>query len=82
MPASRPIVQVRGTVSSALIRSGTGSEHTAVVLRTDTGETLVLVRHGGNPFSDAQTKRLIGSRVDATGYRIGNELRFIEAKAV
>ena len=76
----RKLVTVRGRVTSEPIRRGTASEHQGVVLETADGERLVLVRLGGNPFDDAATRELVGHEVEASGYRIGSELRFVDAK--
>jgi hypothetical protein len=73
------MTKVRGRVTSAVVRRGTGSEHRAVVLETPRGERLTLVRLKGNPFDDAETRRLVGHEVEAEGYRLGNELRFVRA---
>lgn len=63
-------------VQASAVRSGTASAHTAPVLVTATGERLVLVRLGGNPFQDAPALNLDGRRVEVQGFRLGNELRF------
>jgi hypothetical protein len=78
----RKLVRVRGRVTSEVVKRGTASEHTGAVLETAEGKRLFLVRHGGNPFDDAPTRDLVGKTVDAKGYRIGDELRFVEAKVV
>ncbi len=78
----RKLVTVRGRVTSQVVKRGTASEHVGVVLETAEGRRLFLVRHGGNPFDDAPTRELVGKTVDAKGYRIGDELRFVDAKVV
>ena len=78
----RPVVRLKGQVFAAVVQRGTGSEHEGVVLETPSGERLRLVRLGGNPFSDPETLRLVGRRVEAKGYRIGDELRFIDVREV
>lgn len=65
---------------SAPVNEGTASEHTGVVLETDEGERVVLVRLGGNPFDDQETRQLAGRELEVKGYRIGPELRYVEAK--
>ena len=79
---ARRLVRVRGRALQERVRKGTGSEHDAVVLENETGERLILVRLGGNPFADAQTQRLAGHEVEVKGYRVGNELRYVEAKQI
>ena len=79
---ARALICVRGRATQQRVRKGTGSEHEGVVLETAAGERLVLVRLGGNPFSDAQTLRLAGNEVEVKGYRIGNEMRYVEASPI
>jgi hypothetical protein len=67
---------LRGKVERQLARRGTGSEHQAVVLVTENGERIILQRIGGNPFDDAETRRLEGHCVEIEGYRIGDIFRF------
>lgn len=78
----RRLVKVRGRVSTSVVRRGTASEHPGVVLETAAGERLLLVRLEGNPFEDAETRRLVGHEVEAEGYRLGDELRFVRASPV
>ncbi len=78
----RKLERFQGRASLQRVNRGTGSEHIAVVLETSAGERLNLVRLGGNPFSDPQTRKLAGQRVEVEGYRIGSEIRFLKAKTV
>lgn len=73
---------MRGTVKAALLRKGTGSEHEAVVLETDDGSRLALVRLGANPFEDPETRRLVGRKVEVVGYRLGADFRYVEAREI
>ena len=72
----------RGKVTLGPVRKGTGSEHRGITLRTTTGERLVLVRLGGNPFDDSATRKLAGHTVEVEGYRIGRELRYVGVRLV
>jgi hypothetical protein len=72
--------RLTGTVARARVRRGTGSEHDAVVLHTDEGERLILQRIGGNPFDDAETRRLTGRRVSVDGFRLGDIFRYTKAR--
>lgn len=72
-------VQLQGVVRRELVRKGTASEHQAVVLHTDAGETLILQRIGGNAFDDPATKALAGKRVVAEGFRLGRLFRYLTA---
>ena len=78
----RPVVRVKGQAVAEVVQRGTASEHEGVVLETTAGERLRLVRLGGNPFSDPETRRLVGRKVELKGYRIGDELRFVEVRDV
>ena len=77
---SREIVRARGRVTSEVVKKGTASEHVGVVLVTSQGERFVLVRLGGNPFDDAETRGLVGREVEVAGYVIGGELRYTEVR--
>jgi hypothetical protein len=66
----------------ALVRKGTASEHTGVVLETPDGERFVLVRLGGNPFDDAETRQLVGHQIEVEGYGVGHELRYASARDI
>jgi hypothetical protein len=68
--------KVAGYIETQLVLGGTASEHEGVVLTTDAGERLRLQPIGGNPFSDPDTKRLIGHKVSLTGYRLGRTFRY------
>lgn len=78
MSRKDPIV-LRGDVVHAAVRHGTASEHTALVLRTDEGEELILQRIGGNPFADPEGDKLAGHRVVVEGYRLGKVFRYVAA---
>jgi len=78
----RPLVRVKGHVKAEVVQRGTASEHEGVVLVTAAGKRLRLVRLGGNPFADEETQRLVGREVEVKGYRIGDELRFVDARDV
>jgi hypothetical protein len=64
------------------VRRGTGSEHLGVVLYTPEGERLILVRIGGNPFDDPETRKLDGLTIEAEGYRLGSELRYVSVRQI
>ena len=73
---------MRGRASLEPVRTGTGSAHTGVVLKTEEGERMILVRLGGNPFDDKETRALEGHLIEVSGYRVGNELRYLESKVL
>ncbi len=76
----RKIVRARGRVISEKVKKGTASEHLGVVLVTREGKRFVLVRLGGNPFDDAETRSLVGRDIEVAGYLIGGELRYTEVR--
>lgn len=78
--SSRPLVTLTGIVREQRIKRGTASEHTGVVLLTDSGEEHPLVRLGGNPFNDPSTRALIGKVVEVEGHLIGSEVRYRAAR--
>jgi hypothetical protein len=82
MTPARQIERIRGHAVLTTVRKGTGSEHEGVVLQTAKGERLVLVRIGGNPFDDPETRRLDGRTLEIEGYRVGGELRYVSARDV
>lgn len=77
--AREPIV-LCGDVARTRVRHGTGSEHVAVVLRTDEGDELILQRIGANPFEDPESEKLVGHRVTVEGYRLGKVFRYVSAR--
>ena len=77
---NKRLIHVIGTARLSPVRAGTGSAHRGVVLQTDRGDELILVRIDGNPFNDATTRSLAGHRVDVSGYEVNGVLRFVEAK--
>jgi len=79
MAVQRKLETVVGSAEAALVRRGTGSEHQAVVLTTESGERLILQRIGGNAFRDEPTDRLAGQQVSAQGFRVGDIFRYLEA---
>lgn len=55
-----------GVVAEKIVNAGTKSEHTAVVLVTDSGE-YKLRQQGGNPFVDPELQKLVGKRLSLEG---------------
>ncbi len=82
MTPERKLERLRGRAALATVRKGTGSEHTAVVLDTDAGERLILMRLGANPFNDPETRRLEGLILEVEGYRVGSELRYVSVREI
>jgi hypothetical protein len=78
----RELTRIRGEAHLETVRRGTGSAHTGVVLVTPEGERWILVRLGGNPFDDPQTRELSGRTIEVEGYCVGAELRYTTARDV
>jgi hypothetical protein len=72
------IEEIGGRVVAKTALRGTASEHTGVILETNSGENLRLQRVGGNPFADAVTKGLVGHVVRVRGVRLGDIFRFTD----
>lgn len=80
MVTKRKLERLSGHAARKLVRQGTGSEHMAIVLQTESGENMVLQRVGGNPFDDETTRALADRDVEVEGFRVGNTFRFTKAK--
>lgn len=66
MPVGYNTVELSGEVTKHLTAAGSKSERHAVFLETD-GDTYVLRRRGGNPFSDPKLDELVGKRIHCKG---------------
>jgi len=82
MKPVRKLERIRGQTHLKTVRRGTGSEHAGVVLETAKGERWILVRIGGNPFDDSETRSLSGRTIEVEGYRVGGEFRYVAAREV
>lgn len=62
--------QIGAHLSGKVVRkrygAGSKSDHVAVMLETPAG-TYKLTRMGGNPFSDPELDKLVGSEIDGVG---------------
>lgn len=72
------IEEIQGRVVAKKALRGTASEHTGIVIETNSGENLRLQRVGGNPFADTETKKLVGQFVRVRGVRLGDIFRFTD----
>ena len=77
MEEKRQLERIEGQVEAQRVLKATGSEHTGIVLTTSRGEQLRLQRVGGNPFKDAMTEALAGSKVLLEGFRLDNVFRYV-----
>lgn len=66
LPPAKGEVELNGLVIEKTFGAGSKSEHKAVYLQTDAGD-YQLRRLGGNPFADAELKKLVGEKVTAKG---------------
>jgi len=69
-------VRVRGRLSRATVRKGTGSEHESWVLASPSHGELVLKRLGANPFELGDPPAKPGAEVEAEGYLLNQEMRY------
>lgn len=63
-----------GTVTRKRIRTGSKSEHEAMVLITASGASYKLRRPGGNPFWDEKLAELEGKVISGEGDLEGDDL--------
>jgi hypothetical protein len=61
------MIEVVGLAREQLFHKGSKSQHYGVVLELEDGSWYELRRIGGHPFSDPETKALIGKRIKVTG---------------
>ena len=80
--AGRPLVRVRGRLSRATVRKGTGSEHESWVLASPSHGELVLKRLGANPFELGDPPAKPGAEVEAEGYLLNQEMRYTTLREV
>jgi hypothetical protein len=78
----RKLECIRGRAKLETVHRGTGSEHLGVTLKDSNGKKCVLVRIGGNPFNDVETRKLHGRNVEVEGYRVGNQLHYVSAREI
>ena len=76
----REVERLSGKAVRKIVKPGTASEHDAVVLCTDAGDEVILQRIGGNPFDDAETRKLAGHDVSVEGFRLNDIFRYQKAK--
>jgi len=76
----RELVCVRGRLEYGTVRRDTASEHTSwVVVSKDFG-TLLLKRLGANPFEREALPAEPGCEIEAEGYLLGSELRYVSLR--
>jgi hypothetical protein len=75
-----PLIKVRGKLSRQVVRSGTASQHESWVLETQTHGTLLLKDIDANPFELGPPPAKPGSEIEAEGYLIRNEIRYLRVK--
>lgn len=68
------MVELAGRVVRETVNSGSKSEHSAVVLKTDNGESYVLRRRDGPSFGDDKLDPLVGTSITTSGVALGQTL--------
>ena len=77
-----PRLKVRGTLVRQMARKGTASQHESWVIQTKTHGDLLLKDIDANPFELGPPPAQPGSEVEADGYLLRNELRYLSVKPV
>jgi hypothetical protein len=77
MPTKRPVVIARGPLTVSVVRRGTASEHASLVIDDAKRGRLVLTPLQGNPLELPPQQSLCGRQVQARGYLLGSELRYL-----
>jgi hypothetical protein len=75
-----PRIKVRGTLLREVVRKGTASQHESWVIHTKTHGDLLLKHIDANPFECGPPPADAGSRIEAEGYLLRNELRYLSVK--
>ena len=78
----RKLECIRGRAKLETVHRGTGNEHRGVTLRDSKGKKCILIRIGGNPFDDPETRKLPGRNIEVEGYRVGNQLHYVSAREI
>jgi hypothetical protein len=82
MATQRSVVTVRGELKTSVVRKGTGSEHPSLVIEDARRGRLVLTPLTGNSYELPQEQSMCGQQVEARGYLLDNELRYLSLKAL
>lgn len=77
-----PRIKVRGTLVREIVRKGTASRHESWVIQTKTHGDLLLKDIDANPFELGPAPAKPGSQIEAEGYLLRNELRYLSVKPV
>ncbi len=77
-----PCIKVRGTLVREVVRKGTASQHESWVIQTKTHGDLLLKGIDANPFELGPPPAKPGSQIEAEGYLLRNELRYLSVKAL
>jgi hypothetical protein len=80
MVTQRPVVIARGELKTSIVRKGTGSERMALIIEDDRRGRLVLTPLTGNSYELPQEQSMCGQRVEARGYLLDRELRYLSLK--
>jgi hypothetical protein len=75
-------VKVRGTLVRERARVGTASQHESWVIQTKSHGDLLLKDIDANPFELGPAPAKPGSQIEAEGYVLRNELRYLSVKTL
>jgi hypothetical protein len=75
-----PLIKVRGTLVREIVRKGTASQHESWGIQTTTHGDLLLKDIDANPFELGPPPAKPGSQIEAEGYLLRNELRYLSVK--
>ena len=75
-------MRLRGRLNHAVVRRGTASEHDSWVLDSPDHGRLTLSPLAANPFERAALPAEAGAEVEAEGYLLGSELRYVSIRVL
>ncbi len=78
----RELVLLRGRLTHAVVQRGTASEHDSWVLDCPGHGRLALSPLDANPFERAALPAEAGAEVEAEGYLLGSELRYVRVRVL
>lgn len=77
-----PCIKVRGKLVREVVRKDTASQHESWVIQTKTHGDLLLKDIDANPFELGPPPAKPGSQIEAEGYLLRNELRYLSVKPI
>jgi hypothetical protein len=74
------LIKVRGKLGRQTVRTGTASQHESWVVETKSHGTLLLKDIDANPFELGPPPAELGSQIEAEGYLVKNEIRYLRLR--